>query len=406
MSEAAKADLQKLRIARDSARNDPGRPRPWKRLVTISVVIVLILVAGFWIKSMFGTALEVDISTASFTSPTQANAVLSASGYVVAHRKASIASKGTGRLVMLAVEEGDKVKANQVIARIEYTDVDAALAQAKAGVAVAHAAREQSIVERDDAKRGYDRMNTLFAKRTVSETDFQTAEARFKRAEAVVIGAAAQITSAEANVAALTVQVENTYIRAPFDGTILTKNAEVGEIVAPFATSASSRGSVVTMADLGSIEVEADVSESNIEQVLVGAPVEITLDAIPDHRYHGTVHKVVPTADRAKATVLTRIRFTDVDSRVLPEMSAKILLLKDSSGGNVSLPNVLTVPREAVNGDIVFLMRGGYARKQRVAVGVSLGGMIEVRSGITAGDTVVLHPPSGLADGVRVTVRR
>ncbi len=405
MPEAAKADLQKLRIDRTKTRRDPGRPQQWKKFIGWGISIVALAVAAMAIKSFFSRPVEVEVTTASFTRPAQANAVLSASGYVVAHRKASIASKGTGRLVMLAVEEGDRVKKDQVIARIEYADVEAQLAQAHAAVRMAQAARDQAIVERDDAKRNYDRLQSLYASHAVSENDFQTAEARYKRAVAAVTGAEAQIASAQANVAALAVQVENTYIRAPFDGTILTKNAEVGEIVAPFAASPSSRGNVVTMADLASIEVEADVSESSIEQVLIGAPVEIVLDAIPDRRYRGVVHKIIPTADRAKATVLTRVQFTDIDERVLPEMSAKILVLRDSSAATSTERPVLTVPRDAVAGDAVFVMRSGRALRRAVALGATLGTFVEVRSGLDAGDTVVLRPPPGLADGARVSVR-
>ncbi len=214
--------------------------------------------------------------------------VLTASGYVVAQRKAAIASKATGRIVYLGVVEGDRVTKNEIIARLEDADMRAAVEQARATLRVNQA-------DLNDAQRSYDRQKTLLAKNLSTQAEFDAAEAQLQRV-------AANIEVAKAGVAAAEVALENTLIRAPFDGTVLTKDADLGEMVVPMAASAGSKSAVVTIADMTSLQVEADVSESNIEHVTNHQPCEITLDAYPGARYEGYVDKIVPTADRSKAT--------------------------------------------------------------------------------------------------------
>jgi len=217
----------------------------------------------------------------------------------------------------------------------------------------------------------------------------------------------ASIKSYEAAVRAAEVALENTRIRAPFAGTVLTKNADVGEVVAPFAASANSRGAVVTIADMNSLQVEADVSESNITRVRLGQPVEITLDAYPDTRYRGRVHKIVPTADRAKATVLTKVVFLERDERVLPEMSAKVLFLSSQTeASQAAMTPRLTVPATAVvtrnSNTVVLRVRDGVANEVIVRTGDRLGSAIEIREGLAAGDRVVAEPDPALGNGTKV----
>jgi len=283
-SEAASVDLSKLKIRREEHKPNKNPDKSYAWIYTLVGIIVAGIAIYYFFQKTFETAIEVETTTVSLMYPSQANALLTASGYVVAHRKAAIASKGTGKLVLLNVEEGDVVKKGDVIARIEFADVEASVNQTKANVNVAKAGLEQAKAEQFEAQKTFDRVKPLFDAKLISQQEFESADARLKRANAMVTSAEAGIIAAEANVVALEVQLENTFIRAPFDGTILNKNAEVGEIVAPFAASASSRGAVVTIADMKSIEVEADVSESNIERVKVGSPTEIVLDAVPDKR--------------------------------------------------------------------------------------------------------------------------
>ena len=353
---------------------------------------VFLAVGAFFFLKTLGPDEEVELTTVGFVSPSQASSVLTANGYVVAQRKASVASKATGRIVYLGFHEGDKVKQGDIIARIESDDVEAALSQAKADL-------EATKAERNDAERTLARTKRLLESQLVSQADFDAAQSRYDRVLAL-------IASREAGVKGAQVQVENTRIRAPFDATILTKNADVGEVVAPFAAGASSRVAVVTLADMSSLEVEADVSESNIERIKINQPCEIILDAYPEKRYSGYVNKIVPTADRSKATVLTKIRFNDRDGRVLPEMSAKAYFLSTEAAVSVSAPSKLAVSASAIttNRDqrIAFRFNENMITEVPVELGETMGTMIEIKSGLRSGDKVVLRPAERLHSGMRV----
>jgi len=389
------ADLSALRIRRTPDPDGDGRRFP-KWIMPAALVLIAAVALFIVLRGALGGAKEVELTTAMLASPSQANTVLTASGYVVAQVKAAVASKGTGRLEFLSVEEGDRVKRGEIIARLEDADVLAALAQANANLAVARA-------DSADALRTLERTRELLDHNLASKAERDAAEARYARVIATIRYAAATVTSAE-------VAVENTHIRAPFDGTVLTKNADVGEVVAPFASSASSRGAVVTMADMNSLLVEADVSESNITRVKPGQPCYIVLDAYPDRSYPGVVHKIVPTADRAKATVLTKVRFKERDERVLPEMSAKVQFLSEEQRPSAasSLP-VVTLPIAAVatrdGRSVVLLVRDGVIQEIPVSTGEVLGDRISVREGIAQGDEVVARPDPSLVTGVSVVQR-
>ena len=339
------------------------------------------------------------LATASLVSPAQAEAVLSASGYVVARRKAAVASKGTGQLVYLGVQEGDTVKKGQVIARLEDKDVVAALNRARENLRMAEA-------DLNEARQSLERQKILLDKQLVAAADFDAAEARYMRVVASIESARAAVKEAEA-------VVEYTRIVAPFDGTVLSKNADIGEIVAPLAGAASSRAAVVTIADMSSLEVEADVSEANLTRVFSEQPCEITLDAYPERHYPGYVDKIVPTADRAKATVMVRIKFKSYDRRVLPEMSAKIAFLPQGSQGSMDAAAmtkpVLSVPASAVaerNGrQVVYRMKDDRAVEIPVAVGRRMGSLAEIKDGLKSGDKVIARVDDQIAAGVRVALK-
>jgi RND family efflux transporter MFP subunit len=392
---AEKPDITSLRIDRSDPATVPPRRVPWKYIIPVGALL-LIIPAFLSLRGALSTAVEVETTTATLTSPSQANSVLAANGYVVAQRKAAVASKGTGRLVYLGVEEGDKVRKGEIIARLDDQDMVAALAKAKADLQVARA-------DSFGTRNTLDRTRTLFASKLASQADLDAAEAQHLKVRA-------NISSAHASVEQAEVAMEYTRIRAPFDGTVLTKDADVGEVVAPFASSANSRGAVVSMADMGSLQVEADVSESNITRVRVGQPCEITLDAYPDMRYRGTVHKIVPTADRAKATVMTKVAFRQLDERVLPDMSAKVAFLGgELSDSAASAPAKLTVPSTAITErdgkQVVFTVREGIATETPVRTGERLGTQTVVSQGLTQGETVVNRPPATLSGGAKVKTK-
>jgi RND family efflux transporter MFP subunit len=220
----------------------------------------------------------------------------------------------------------------------------------------------------------------------------------------------ASIAAARAAVKEAEAAVENTRITAPFDGTVLSKNADIGEIVAPLAGAASSRAAVVTIADLSSLELEADVSEANIPRVFANQPCEITLDAYPERRYPGYVEKIVPTADRAKATVMVKVKFKSYDRRVLPEMSAKVNFLPEGLKNVEQLTKLLlTVPDSAVaarNGkNVVYQVRDGRAVEVPVVLGQRIGNQVEITEGLKAGDKVIASADEKIRPGTRVVVK-
>ena len=384
---------------------------PKRRRAPAWLWVVLLALAGLviWLARSWETAgIGVQVATVAALSAASASPVLNASGYVVAQRQADVASKATGRLVALYVGPGDRVTSGQLIARIESADMAARLAEARANVAVTKAALVQAKAADDEVRLEYDRKRRLLDTQLISSSEFDVVEARRIRAQAGVVSAEAVIAAAEAAARSAEVELANTDIRAPFDGTVLTKNADVGEIVAPMGSSATSKAAVVRIADMGSLLVEADVSERNLDQVRIGAPCEITLDAFPDTRYPGVVETIVPTADRAKATVLTKIRFTDRDARVLPEMSAKVAFLSaPRAASDAPAASRLAVPGGAIvsrdGRSAVFVVRDARAIETPIETGAAANGLVEVRGGLAAGDRVVVNPPASLRDGDRVT---
>ena len=391
------SDLSSLRIDRSPRGEQSSRKRrSGGRWVVWTIVLVVLLAGALLLKNWFSSGVEVQLATATLTSPSQANAVLMASGYVVARRKAAVASKGTGTLVFLAVEEGDRVKKGQVIARLDDSDVAASLRRARENLHVAEA-------DLDDARRNYERMRNLVGTRAIAQADYDAAEARYKRVTASIEAAKFAVREAE-------VAVENTRIIAPFDGTVLKKNADVGEIVAPLAGAVSSRAAVVTIADMSSLEVDADVSEANITRVTGGQNCEITLDAYPQQRYPGYVSNIVPTADRAKATVMVKIKFKQYDQRVLPEMGAKITFLAaGASADATNVKPVLTVPAAAVatrdGRQVVFQIKEDRAVEVPVTTGKKLVNLIEITGGLKEGDKVINKADEQIKAGAKVSVK-
>jgi RND family efflux transporter MFP subunit len=394
--ETKNIDLSALRIHRSQDGQD-GPPKKTGMYIGIAATIIVLAVGAFLLsQKIFAPVIEVKLATAAWTSPSQSNAILTASGYVVAQRKAAIASKATGRLMYLSVVEGDHVVKDQIIARLEDSDMRAVVAQARASLAVNEAdlkAAEQNLI----------RQKTMLAKNLSTQADFENAEAQFLRVKASIEVAKAGVESAE-------VALENTIIRAPFNGTVLTKDADIGEMVVPMAASAGSKSAVVTIADMSSLQVEADVSESNIEIVNNNQPCEITLDAYPGLRYEGFVAKIVPTADRSKATVMVKVAFRNYDTRVLPEMGAKVLFLtKQAEKSEMQEKPFLSVPSTAVTErdgkKIVYTVNDNIATSVVVTVGRRLGALTEMLSGITPGEKVIDNINTSITEGVKVKIQ-
>jgi RND family efflux transporter MFP subunit len=393
----------------DTLRIDKGVPnrsradnrRVWL-VAAIAGVVVFLLVLFFFQRR----AVTVETATVTQVHPTQGFTLLNASGYVVARRKAAVAAKTTGRLEWLGVEEGSRVRTGEVVARLENRDLTAALDQTRSAVQTAASVLEQVRVERTDATQYFERQKELLKQGIVAKADFDVAEARYRRSLAGVTGAEASLRSAEATRRGAEVALDYSLIRAPFDAVVLTKNADIGDIITPLGAAANSKAAVVTIADLTSLEVEADVSESSLAQVKTGQPCEVTLDALPGIRFRSVVHTIVPTADRSKASVMVKVRFVDHDERVLPEMSAKVAFLSRAATKEEQQPRIAVNPAAIVGQGKetrVFRIVDGTARAVAVIAGRRSGDLMEV-SGIKPGDRLVLKPLDKIRDGSRVKV--
>jgi RND family efflux transporter MFP subunit len=401
----AQEDLSQLKIDKTPVAARPARRRSMRYWLAGAVLAAVLFILYF--SGVLRPAAEVRVVSVQRTYPSQTFTLLNASGYVVAQRKAAVASKATGRLVWLGVEEGSRVRKGDVLARLENDDVTAQQAQAEANLRNARTVREQARAELRDAELSFRRIRSLLSEGIVARADFDSAEARYRKATAALAGSEAGIGASAAALDAARVAVEYTLIRAPFDAVVLTKDADVGDIVTPLGAAANAKAAVVTIADMGSLQVEVDVSESNLGQVREGGPCEIQLDAIPDIRFRGVVHMIVPTADRSKATVMVKVRFLDTDRRILPEMSAKVAILSRPVGAADRQPRTTVNPAAVVERGgrkVVFLVKDDRVKEVPVTLGSRSGDLVEVVSGVKAGDRVVSAPGENLRDGSRIQI--
>jgi RND family efflux transporter MFP subunit len=390
----------------DKSRQGAPRRRNSSR-TRLAVVLVIVLVVVAAAIAMFRSrAVTIETTSVSLFYPTQSFTLLNSSGYVVAQRKSAVAAKTTGMLEWIGVEEGSKVVAGQIIARLENKDLEAAVRQAEAVLQNSKAVRDQAGAELADAGKSFGRQRELLAEGIVSQAEFDTAEARFKRAGAAASGSEAGIATAAAALQGAAVNLEYSLIRAPFDAVVLTKNADIGDIITPLGAAANAKAAVVTIADLASLQVEADVSESSLSQIRQGQPCEIVLDALPGSRFKGVVHTIVPTADRSKASVMVKIRFLERDARIFPEMSAKVAFLQREALAADTIARVVVNPAAVVTRDGrsgVYLVTGDTVRFTPVTPGMKLGDLLEV-AGVKSGEKVALAPLDKLKDGSRISL--
>jgi RND family efflux transporter MFP subunit len=399
-------DIAKLKIEKSEKITGTKRRRK-KPFVIAAIVLLLLTAGGLYFSGIIAPAVSIDVTTVSQVYPSQSLSVLNASGYIVAQRKAAVASKVTGRLVEMLVEEGQKVKRGEVIARMENADVSAFRNQAAANVNTAKATLEQVKADRDNALKEYERSKELLAAGFVSRSDYEAVETRYRRALEGVKAAESAVQAGAAALQNADVGIDYTLIRAPFDAIVLTKNADVGDIVTPIGAAANAKAAVVTIADMNSLQVEVDVSETSITAIRAGQPCDIQLDALPNQRFRGEVYTIVPTVDRSKATVLVKVRFLDKDPRMLPDMSAKVSFLSRRLQPAELKPRLAANQSALIdrgNGMVVYLLDGNRIKETPVRVGSKLGEMTEILSGLKEGDRVAIKPPKGLKDGSRIKV--
>jgi RND family efflux transporter MFP subunit len=394
-----KGELASLKIDRSRKRTSPWR---WPLLLLLPVVVVLLGLYALRAQQAF-SATEVETTTAAVSRDVQASAgtpILTASGYVVARRKAVVSAKIQGRLSDLRVEEGSVVREGETIARLESIDYEAAVNRARATVLRAEADLAEYV-------RQLKLSEDLTAQKIVAVDQRDAAASRVKIAEAALAQAQADLAYAEA-------QLQNTFIRAPFGGVVVKKMAEIGESVAPIPPGvniSTSSGAIVALADLATLEVEADVAEANVAKVGNGQPAEVTVEAIPDKRYKAVLRQVIPTADRTKATVMVKVTILDKDKDLKPEMSAKVTFLepeKKQAAAATAAPVVL-VPRASVvtrdGKPTVFLVREGKAQARAVVLGTDRKDQVIVKEGLAGGETLVVRPKDDLRDGALVKVK-
>ncbi|WP_404985289.1 efflux RND transporter periplasmic adaptor subunit [Caballeronia sp. LZ034LL] len=400
----AEHDLEKLKIDRGPSAAVPRRRRHWLRWAIAALIVLALIAIAFRLTGP--QAIETATVTSAY--PSQSYTLLNATGYVVPQRKAAVASKGQGRVEWLGVLEGSVVKQGEVIARLESDDVAASLAQAQAQVKVAQANLQLQRAELKNAEVDLKRYRILVPQGAIPATQYDAALARFDKAQASINSDEAAILSARANAQAAQVAVDQTVIRAPFDGVVLEKHANVGDNITPFSSASDSKGAVVTIADMKTLEVEADVAESNIARIAVDQPCEIQLDALPDVRFPGRVSRMVPTVDRSKATVLVKVRFVDRDARVLPDMSAKVAFLSKPVPPDQKQAVIAVQPSAVVTRggkQVVYVISQDIAHEVPVTAGARIGDLLAVQ-GVKPGDVVALSPGETLKDGARVTVAK
>jgi len=402
-----KPDLSSLRIS--DARRKGGKSN--KRLViALLAVLILVGVAGaIWAFRSQAPLVEV---AAAEKPDSSRPALLDASGYITPRREATVAAKITGRVTGIFFDEGVQVKKDQILATLDDSDVQRALESAKADRDSTQASIEDLQVQLKYADVELRRAEQLETQGVESKEFLDTARTNDDSLRAKINLAKAQVVAAESRIREAQQAVDNCVIRAPYDGIMVTKDAQVGEMVSPVSAGGGfTRTGIGTIVDMNSLEIEVDVNENYIARVLPGQPVTATLDAYPDWQIPSRVLIVIPTADREKATVKVRISFLKLDPRMLPDMGVKVHFLGDAPAPQKgSSSAAVVIPADAVHDDngqkIVFLFKGDHVERQAITLGQARGNDVEVIAGVSVGDNVVVKSPSALHDGEAVAIQK
>jgi len=397
-------NLEELRIDRSEMNARPSRAWIW--ILVVAVIIGLLAVGPGVVR---GRAVVVRTEAAREAGSGSGRTVLNASGYVVARREATVSSKVTGKVVEVLVEEGMKVEENQVLARLDDTNVKASLRLAEAELEAAKAARAETRARLDEAGRQLRRITALTAEKVASPSDLDRAEAEVNALKAHLELQQVQVSVAERQVALWQQQLDDTIIRAPFSGIAVSKNAQPGEMISPISAGGGfTRTGIGTVVDMNSLEIEVDVNESFINRVQAGQPVEATLDAYPEWKIPSKVLAIIPTADRQKSTVKVRVKFDQLDPRMLPQMGVKVAFRGAPESGTAS--GAVVVSKAAVRQDggraVVFVVRDGRAERRTLTTSGTLDQEVTITTGVAAGERVVVEGPTTLKEGARVREKK
>jgi RND family efflux transporter MFP subunit len=405
--------LNQLRIDRGSATAPSGKGKIW--LIAAAALVAIAAIAYWFWSSPSGVPVHVVTAQAiAGGGASGAGSVLDASGYVVARRQATVASKITARMVELDIEEGDHVKAGQIIAKLDDTNIRAAFNQASAQLDYAKASLAETQVNLANAQRDYDRQTSLLKGHFVSQATVDNAQTTLDALRAQL---ATQRTNVDVVARGLSVaerSMDDTIVRAPFTGIVTVKAAQPGEMVSPVSAGGGfTRTGIGTIVDMDSLEFQVDVNENFINRVKPGQKVSAKLNAYPDWQIPAHVTAVIPTADRSKGTVTVRIAIDDTkDPRILPEMGVRVSFLEDQTDAppGSPAPAGVSLPSNAVqvsgSTGTVFLVREGTVERRAVKVGSSTADSVTVLSGLVAGDRVAVGDFSQLQDGVKIRVEQ
>ena len=412
-----KDDLAALRIEREpESRSRVG----WVKWI----VLLLVLAGGGYAAWAFATAerpVEVEVAQVTQRTAGARASVLNASGYVTARRRATVSSKITGKVVEVNVEEGMAVREGQILARLDDVQYRAGLALAQANVQATRRSLKESQVRLEEAKVQHGRLASLLKQGIVTQAEVDGAKAAVDSLSARIEVGDEQILVAERQVDVAKTDLDNTIIRAPFSGVAISKDAQPGEMVSPVSAGGGfTRTGICTIVDMRSLEIEVDVNESYIGRVKPGQDVTAQLDAYPEWQIPATVITAVPTADRQKATVLVRIKFKELDPRILPDMGIKVTFLREAdntktpgvnsvSADSLNRPPTTLVPKAAVRSEgdqnYVFVVKGEIVERRAVKVGGTDGDRLEVVAGLSGGEQVVLSPPAALNTGAKIVIK-
>lgn len=403
---SGKPSLEALRIDRTALPANRSRGWLW---VVLSLVVVALL---GWLFLNRKTSPEVKTVAAREESAASVGpkVTLNASGYVTARRAATVSSKVTGKVVEIVVEEGMEVKAGQLLAKLDSSNVEASHRLALAHLESARTALEETRSGIDLAQKELKRFDVLVAAQAGNQADLDRADAQLKSLNARLLKQTAEIAVAEAEVAQWKQQIDDTVIVAPFGGVVTSKNAQPGEMISPMSVGGFTRTGICTIVDMTSLEIEVDVNESYINRVTAGQPVEATLDSYPDVRMPAKVIAIIPTADRQKATVKVRVGFDRIDPRTLPDMAVKVSFRENATENQTTGGKLIAVPRSAIDEDqgrsIVWVVRGNKVERRAVEVSQTVGEQSMVSAGLDVGETVVSSKSGKLADGMKIRTSR
>lgn len=404
------SDLAALRIPQGQ-RGGGGRG-PVAAVVIVVVVVLVGAGAWFWSTRLQAASVKTATVTPKAGSSAGADAVLNASGYVTARREATVSAKVTGKVVDVLIDEGHPVKEGQVLARLDDTQARAALQYAQAQLAASQRSEGEDEARLHEADLTLQRDQELVKQQVVGQAELDSAQATVDALKARIAYGQEQIAVAQSQVKIQQANLDDMVVRAPFNGVAISKDAQPGEMVSPMSAGGGfTRTGICTIVDMASLEIEVDVNEAYINRVEAGQRVEAVLDAYPDWRIPAHVITTIPTADRQKATVKVRIGFDHLDPRMLPDMGVKVSFLRDEAGRGAAASAAprMMIPKAAVRSDsghsVVFVVREDRVERRAITVGMEDGDQIEVVSGLTSGEQVVVDGPQTLKDGDRVKVQ-